>query len=352
MRLCIGLFKVDTQMTQNISVADRVDSVKSAIKELQRYFDKAEKNFSTKDEVELRAVFLAPEYAFARSVSQGTDHSFGQRRQVEEDYVKDTWRPVFGDLSKGFKNALIVPGTVAWRKSFTPASKGEFGSVEEREQYRRDKYEERIHDSANVNMDQGYVFHGNTPVFPTQFKKRDDPRAALPTANSKAAAIQSAHYIAKNTAHCFYNGDCAYKYNKIGDFYEVCEDTQDTVIVPNRQSKVSGTTVGAGRFSAGGLEIGISICYDQSLSVQSSADVNVVEPLQRTAAPVDIHILLSAHIPPSVDCANLKPGGFLLSCSSKEHCNGVLWYNGMKFSHAERVKVKGSASLDIYQLMN
>jgi hypothetical protein len=351
MRLCIGLFKVNTQATQNVSVADRVDCVKAATQELKRYTESAEKNFTTKDPVELRAVFLAPEYAFARSVSTGNDHGFGQRRQIEEDYVKNTWRPIFGEVSKGFRNALIVPGTVAWRKSLTPATKGKFGSVGERETYRRDKYEQRIRGTIDINLDEGHAFDANTPVFPVAYKRRDDHRADLPSAASKMSAIQTAHYIAKNTAHCFYNGDCVYKYNKIGDFYEVSEDTQDTVMVPNRKSKVSGTNVGAGRFSAGGLEIGISICYDQSLSVQDSVDVNIIEPLQKTAGAVDLHIILSAHIPPDVGAANLKPGGFLLSCSSKNDCNGVLFYNGMKFSHAEQSNIKGMAKLDIFQLL-
>lgn len=37
MRLVIGLFKINTQTTQNVSVANRVDYVKAAVEELKRY---------------------------------------------------------------------------------------------------------------------------------------------------------------------------------------------------------------------------------------------------------------------------------------------------------------------------
>jgi hypothetical protein len=231
-----------------------------------------------------------------------------------------------------------------------PALPGKHGSVEAGEAYRRDKYQKRIQSTVDVNLDEGTVFDQHTPVFPVAYKKPGDTRPSLPTVASKTQAIKSAHYIAKNTAHCYYNGNCVYKYNKIGDFYEVSEDTDDTIIVPNRKSKVSGSTVGAGRFSVGGRDVGISICYDQSLSVQDSNDVNVIEPLQKTAGAVDIHIILSAHIEPFAECANLKPGGLLLSCSSKSEHNKVLFYNGLKFSHADQADIKGIAKLDLYQL--
>ena len=352
MRIIVALYKVDTQATQNYSVATRINNVKQALEVHKSYTESIHTAFWKPEYSGLRAVFLAPEYCFARSVPQmHGDHTFGMKRQMEEDYVKDKLRPVFSVLSQNFKNALIVPGTVAWRKSIVPSSKGKHASIEAAEQYRRDKYEQRIQATANINLEynNNTPFTQNTPVFPTAFKKGDDTRPALPTAASKVQALQTAHYIAKNTAHCYYNGDCVYKYNKIGDFYEVCEDTTDTVIVPNRASKVSGVTVGAGRFSVAGLSVGISICYDQSLSVQQAGPVQVLEPLQQTAVSVDIHILLSAHIPPALGAANLKPGGVLLSCSSSDTCNGVLAPGAGPFQPDYSQDINGS-TLDIYQL--
>ena len=160
----------------------------------------------------------------------------------------------------------------------------------------------------------------------------------------------TAHYIAKNTAHCYYNGDDIYNYNKIGDFYEVPEAQTDTVIVPNRGT-VSGATTGAGRFKVGDLDFGISVCYDQSLVVQDTTkNVNPLEPLQKTAGAVDFHILLSAHISPNKDQANLKSGGSLLSCSSSKDCNKVIHATQGEIQRDDKEKIGGAHNLYLYQL--
>jgi hypothetical protein len=78
--------------------------------------------------------------------------------------------------------------------------------------------------------------------------------------------------------------------------------------------------------------------------------LQIVEPLQKTAAPVDLHILLSAHIPPSSDAANLKPGGMMMSCSSKPECNAVLVFGGIPLKPHKQMNIKGVAKLDVYQI--
>ncbi len=352
MRIIVGLFKLNTQATQNFSVATRLNVVKEAVEAHKHYTESQGTAFWKPEYAGLRAIFLAPEYCFARSLSgDNVDHEFGMRRQMEEDYVKNNLRPVFESLSSKFQNALIVPGTVAWRKSIVPAKKGKHASVHAAEQHRREKYGARILNASDISMEykNNAPFDVFTPVFPTDFVKDKDTRANPTTPASKYLALQTAHYIAKNTAHCYYNGSCVYKYNKIGDFYEVCEDTTDTVNVPNRESKVSGVTVGAGRFHVAGLDFGISICYDQSLSV-NSGPVHVTEPLQTTAAPVNVHILLSASIPPDLGSANLKPGGFMASCSSADDCNGILVPGAGPFFPTHSIPISGIADLDLYKL--
>src|SRR5258707_15440371 len=112
-----------------------------------------------------------------------------------------------------FRNALIVPGTPAWRKSVLPAEGRKGRTAPEVEQHRRQKYGQRIAATANVNMDTGVEFTANTPVFPPQYKRPDDLRPDLDTAQSKANLMQTARYIAKNTAFCFYNSAApVYKY--------------------------------------------------------------------------------------------------------------------------------------------
>jgi hypothetical protein len=356
MRFVIGLFKVNTQATQYLSAASRVENVSAAVQATKSYTENLGTTF-WKDLSATRAVFLAPEYCFARSLPklQG-NHTFGSKRQMEEDYVKDKLRPVFSALSKNFQNALIVPGTVAWRKSIMPADGGKHGTPQDAAAYRLAKYGQRIQNSADVNMFYGdntshnFPFTQATTVFPDvpSFRMAGDNRLSVPTIADKATWLQTAHYIAKNTAHCYYNGDCVYKYDKIGDFYEVSEATTDTVMVPNRGSNVSGATVGAGRFRLAGFDYGISVCYDQSLSMQNTGSVNVLAPLQKTAGAVDCHLLLSAHIPPHVASANLTPGGYLLSCSSDDACNKVMHASGAVLTPTKSLTVNNMAGLDLY----
>jgi hypothetical protein len=284
------------------------------------------------------------------------DHGFGDKRQIEENYVRDTLRPVFGQLSGGFQGALIVPGTVAWRKSILPASTAKHASPQEAAAYRLDKYTKRLESTVDINMfepDGGmgnYPFTQNTTVFPAKYKHTDDTRSTIPTLADKINLLKTAHYIAKNTAHCYLNGNPVCKYNKIGDFYEIPESNPDTVNVPNR-STVSGTTTGAGRFAADGKDFGISICFDQSLSVQdTSKQVNPLEPIQKTAGPVDFHILLSAYISPRVGDVNLKSGGYLLSCSSKADYNQVIRSDNHKLNHDQTEKIDGTHTLYLFKI--
>jgi hypothetical protein len=363
----VALYKLNTQTCQHLSVKDRLKGVRQAVEKTQ-YWTAKWKNGLDGDE--LHAIFLAPEYCFARSTGGAGDHSFGTRRQMSESVVDAKLRPTFGGLSQGFRNALIVPGTVAWRKSLLPAQGSRGRSPEEVETARRDKYARRIEDAARINLwdpvigpgntvvgNGNFPFTAGTRVFPERFKRPDDPRGWGETAGFKAHVMRTtARYLAKNTAHCYYNGaDPVYKYNKIGDFYEVFQpvrwEKMRTVEVPNRdRSEVTGTTSGAGRFRVPGLglDFGIGICYDQSLSVQNNA-VTAVEPLQRTAGPVDFHLLLSAHIPPNLAAANLKNGGYLLSCSSQGECNKVIRSDGVVMAPRRATKA-GTESLDLYLL--
>jgi hypothetical protein len=339
-KIVVALFNIDTQALQYMSADQRVREVSNAV-ERARDYTSSQGTFWT-DPSHLRAIFLAPEYCFARSLpNQKGDHRFGDQRQMDEDYVRNNLRPVFAKLSLGFKNALIVPGTVAWRKSIVPATDGKHGTPQQAAKYRIGKYTQRLQHSVDMSVNQEPDLRNtlDTTVFHNNFKRPDDPRASVNTFRDKIALLQKAHYIAKNTAHCYYNGDEVYKYNKIGDFYEIADPlSANAVNVPNR-STVSGTEVAAGRFSVAGLTFGISICYDQSLSVQdSSVEVKSTMPLQWTAGPVLFHILLSARIDPKAQAANLYDNGYLLSCSSWESLTTVLDARGSKAKRSTTVK--------------
>ena len=106
--------------------------------------------------------------------------------------------------------------------------------------------------------------------------------------------------------------------------------------------------MGPGRFRVANYDFGISICYDQSLSVQNVGAVRPLEPLQRSGVAVDFHLLLSASIGPQLGANNLKPGGYLLSCSSDSNYNQVLKADGTKLTHKKRVPINNIADLDLY----
>src|SRR5215469_9172052 len=136
MKVVVALFNLNTQAMQYMSAASRVNHVSAAVEAAKSYTEGLGTAF-WKDIHALRAIFLAPEYCFARSLPNlKGDHGFGDQRQMEEDYVKNNLRPVFAKLSSGFKNALIVPGSVAWRKSIVPKTDGKHGTPQQTAQHR------------------------------------------------------------------------------------------------------------------------------------------------------------------------------------------------------------------------
>jgi hypothetical protein len=318
--ICV-LYEVNTQHIQFQSLATRINNLTAAVETASAYVDHAltPGGFSP-----LRAIFLGPEYLFSRAIAaalpsqtssgfrkiqfgveRSGEQAWGERRQMgEEETVK--LRVKFASLSAAFTNALLIPGSVAWRKLIA-------------NQQAQVKYQNRIRatDKINMLMTQGQVFTPKTKVFPESFESESTRYVHSPV--DKFNSLKTATYVAKNTAHCCFNGATIFKYNKIGDFHEV-QDGPNTVHVPAGE---------AGRFvipSVPSLSVGIAICYDQSLSAQidQGAGRLWMGGLQYTQAAVDLHVVLSASIEPNLQNAHLKPGGYLLSCSSHQAYNRVI----------------------------
>jgi predicted amidohydrolase len=334
------LYEIDTQYIQFKSLATRINQLTAALVAASAYLDHA----IPAGEMSLRAIFLGPEYLFSRAITAmapapGTrgglrkinfgperpgEHVWGERRQMREEETL-ALRQTLATLSTRFQDVLLIPGSVAWRKQIAG-------------QYARQKYQRRLLNTSDINMAlaQDDRFGTHSTVFPTSFE--GDPRRAVLTIQDKIDLLGdgTAVYVAKNTAHCYFNGACIFKYNKIGDFHEV-QHGIDTVHIPSGR---------AGRFTIPAipwLDFGIAICYDQSLSAQIDGPQG--EPfkyaLQRTETAVDIHMLLSAHINPFVQNAHLKQGGYLLSCSSAAACNQVLHSNGNSMKAVHTIQQDG-----------
>jgi predicted amidohydrolase len=341
-RVIVALFKADTQSCQNLTIQQRMTAMKKAIDALKVYVDKQEP--LEDNEHRIRCIFLAPEYMFANKIDN-KDHGQGDRRQIEAA-DNHTLRNFFAEISANFKNALIIPGSVAWRKPLK--ADGDPDRMKQKaltkgmtledyqDKYRRDKYKKALFGAIDVIYTQKELSGSdwwNNLVSPLDYANG----RPVYSYGQKWYQLDTATYIAKNTAHCYYNGRCIAKYNKIGDYHEVLHGT-DTVHIPNPL---------AGRFDCGGMRFGVSICYDQSLSRMGNG--GPWKGLQYTADPVDFHILLSAHIPPATGSANLLDEGFLLSCSSSDGCNKVISKGGVEVAR----KVTGSydgIAMDVYRV--
>jgi len=167
--ICV-LYEVNTQHIQFQSLATRINNLTAAVEAASAYVDRAltPGGFSP-----LRAIFLAPEYLFSRAIAAALprqtssgfrkirfgverrgEQKWGERRQMgEEETVK--LRVRFASLSTAFTNALLIPGSVAWRKLIAS-------------QQAQVKYQNRIKATTNINAleTKGQIFTRNTKVFP------------------------------------------------------------------------------------------------------------------------------------------------------------------------------------------
>ena len=344
-RVYVALFKANTQDIQYWQTEKRAQAMAAALAKLARYVENRAPIVDNMHRV--RCVFLAPEYMFAQPL-WARDHSASTQRQLG---ALDTTllRAFFAQQSRAFPNALLVPGTVAWRKPLVVASDADVihakaqakGLSDEayRDNYRRAKYVKRLTDAAVIHYPYAADTQYNTGeplktlVSPSAYKL---PSTQIYSYGQKVEQLASATYIAKNTAHCYYNGACIAKYNKIGDFHEVLDGTA-TVHIPSPR---------AGRFTCGSVRFGISVCYDQSLWRYAESGSVM---LQQTEEAVDFHILLSAHIDPVITSANLLADGHILSCSSKDGSNQVLTRAGTSLEPVAREKFS-DIEMDVYRV--
>lgn len=304
--ILVGLLHFDTQAHADWEIDARKQFFSTALAS----FDGAVSAIMAPGTRPLRAIFLAPEYMFAAPTLASNGAHLAGRRQVEKD-VRQELQRLFEQLSTRHAGILIVPGTVSWRKPM-PQDIGE--------------WTDKVAKYGRILRKAG-KYTWNLPAGSLADHPVSDPTKTylhIPTPQEKINALGS--YVARNTAYCYLDGKCLYSYHKIGDFHEVLNwgvGNKDTVNLPNKRP---------GRFEAGGIQFGISICYDQSLYRidETPAGYNHCE-MQMTTNEVDMHILLSACIPPDLQLANLKQGNaYLLSCSSHAAFNGVMRKGGTK----------------------
>ncbi|MBV6319794.1 hypothetical protein [Duganella violaceipulchra] len=312
-RVYVGMLLENTDL-QSKEIEQRFELVKKALCGFEAMVE--DKLPICDNQHRLRGIFLAPEYMFARHKPAKTRligiekrekvvpqlHATGDTRHLDEIEMQNLCR-AFAALSATLKNILIVPGTIAWRRSITHCTPEKVGryrqAVTESSKFRpapRDLTKD-VPDPEDVDL---------------RFVAPPLAGTLLPqTYKERIASASGARYFARNTAFVYYNGINVAKYHKIGDFHEVL-GAEDTVHIPSVQPC---------RFDCGGTTFGMSICADDDLH---AGPFGQRVQIQRTLAPVDFHIKLSASCEAQVRCAYLLPTGFLLSSDSQElHCKVI-----------------------------
>jgi predicted amidohydrolase len=203
--------------------------------------------------VNYQSVFLAPEYFFSN-----------RRHANDRFFSHDVKRTIISRLSalaKKFPRLLIVPGTVLWTKDLLDKKwimqGGLPKEVRSVNQARLDKGVTRIKAASGT--------HG------TEINKKGWSRTRdVKTEDRK---------IAQNVAYvCL--GPTILKYQKVGNYEEVMNESDDLVFVP-------GSLIG--RFTVGGVKYGLEICMDHALGV---FDSSVQSPTDR----VHVQIIVSSFV--------------------------------------------------------
>jgi len=299
----IGMVLEETSM-QSKSIPERIAIVENS---LNGFMDIVDEALPFKEnEHRLRGIFLAPEYMFAnvKEAITKTSPSTNKVKVVPQQHKPQDIRHLdesampglldkFQNLSARCRNILIIPGTVAWRRRRSDCQPSGV-----------DQYHQAVTGSVT------YFPKPSRAELPSDVNSRSlafrEFYGLVPqTYSEKISSFDTADFFAHNTAFVYYNGINVAKYHKIGDYHEVL-GRKDTIHIPSVQPC---------RFDCGGMKFGLSICLDDDLhATPHGTHVQI----QRTSDPVDFHIKLSATAPARIECTNLLPGGFLLSCDADD----------------------------------
>jgi DNA-directed RNA polymerase subunit RPC12/RpoP len=121
-KLWVAIYKENTQKNQRDDLPGRKDKLERAVKDAYAQINLLG---SSPDPVlptflvRPFALFAAPEYLFAEPITTGTwdDHQDGMQRQVDE-WAKAEIEKFIKDLSKSHPGMILIPGSVAWYKTF------------------------------------------------------------------------------------------------------------------------------------------------------------------------------------------------------------------------------------------
>ncbi|ELX09659.1 hypothetical protein Jab_2c17370 [Janthinobacterium sp. HH01] len=324
-KLIAAVWSIDTKNIQDIPLAIRMAELTEAVGRA----DEAVMRIARKTGASLGdsplGVFVAPEYMFAHPTA-GADHTTGDLRHINEA-EKSALLVQLTALSTAYPRLLLIPGTIAWRKTFdrvgakqTSTKTGVAKPVSR--QAKAVTALGAYADAMQLGMDDRLA---------GRRKSVGGHEYPAPTTAEKVAKVgaAAANYMARNTAYVLLNGAVVLKYNKRGDYHEVVQTGlagQATIHIPGSQM---------GRFEVPLVQsvpqpgvtprpitFGLEICLDHAYGTARR------DLAAHPGGEVDLHIVSSAMVSIGNERLVCKPGGYLIHACSYRPWSKLMRKNG------------------------
>ncbi len=374
--MVVALWNRDTATKQAGFNPDRLRLLNDALQACQ-----AQLATILKPAQKIKGIFLAPEYYFARENAGQVERYGSLNERCLTETGKDFIVQHLLTVSKTYPQVLLIPGTVAWKKSVTRTPDQEF--KRDPETHRRTNIaktqtrQDSVFNAINTNFGIGGSRGGYlaTELLRAKIRRELNPATGLANPDDVAAQIHilfqqsendlrlalqarfgtsdgmyksvpthqenadalfdgTATHVMKNTAFVFLNGKIRFKYNKKNDFHEALSDAGETIFCPGAKS---------GFATVEGIDIGLEICLDHA--VQALANT----PLPASGTPM-FHILTSASV--GVTHAVVRENGYLIHASSDKNMAVVSQKTSTGWNNATPVQKTsvGGDPLDIYKI--
>jgi hypothetical protein len=341
--LIVALWSVNTQGMQHLTLDSRWQALKQCV---EHAYEQAMKQLCDLNDKPF-ALFVAPEYLMAQPdpikmhMPPVPKHNFpGSRRHIDEA-DKNIQLQRYLALSDTCKGMILVPGTIAWRKSLERSGPKQT-STKTGKAKTRSRYDKAIESLQFYQQRRGW---GPDEHLSGPWKLSElglGPDIPAPTTREKLAALQGAQtwnpvvadfgllhgpndlvYMARNTAYVLLDGKVLLKYNKQGDFHEVLVGT-DTVHIPGKLDGRFQVTPTKPNLRT--IDFGLEICLDHIYQTTGTEIAHL--------GKVDVHIISSAQVPTNKAKAAAADAGYVVhACSNKantgvKRMSGGGWFGG------------------------
>ncbi len=374
--MVVALWNRDTAKKQTGFNPDRLRLLNEALQACQAQFATI-----LKPSQRIKGIFVAPEYYFARE-NAGQVQRYGS---LNDRCLTETGKEFIVQhlltVSKTYPQVLLIPGTVAWKKSLNRTPEQEFKRNPETYQRttiaKTQTRQDSVFNAIRTNFNNGGARGGYlaTELLRSKIRRELNPKTGLaspgdvgmqihtlfdqsendlklelqarfgtsdgmykrvPTHQENVDALfdGTATHVMKNTAFVFLNGKIRFKYNKKNDFHEALSDAGQTIFCPGYKS---------GFATVEGIDIGLEICLDHAARALANT------PLPPSGTPV-FHIITSASV--GVTHAVVRENGYLIHASSDTDEAMVSQRTSTGWNNAtpvQRTSVGGDP-LDLYKI--